>query len=296
MANVTTREGFEAYCAFIELLASRYCRPDRKFGRITHWIVHNEVDAGWIWTNIGKKPSLLYMHDMTRSMRATHNTVRRYSPTAKVYIPLTHNWAKPHIENGLFYPSREVLEHLVDYCRVEGDFEWGVGYHPYPRNLRDPLTTWSSEKSNFSFDTPMITFKNIEVLDAFVNRPEMLFRGKKIRSVILSEQGINSPDYSVESLRNQAAGLAYAWKKIKNIPSIEAFHYHRWIDHEKEGGLNLGLWTVKPGTTTIPDAKKPAHKLFQALETPREDQACRFALDIIGIKDFSEAAYHGKIE
>lgn len=32
--------------------------------------------------------------------------------------------------------------------------------------------------------------------------------------------------------------------KVKRLDSIEAFQYHRWIDHEQEGGLNLGLWTV----------------------------------------------------
>jgi len=296
MANVTTREGFEAYCAFIELLASRYCRPDRKYGRITHWIVHNEVDSGWIWTNIGRKPSLLYMHDYVRALRATQTAVRQYSPSGKAFISLTHCWNEPHIDNGLFYSGREVMKHLLEFCRAEGDFEWGIALHPYPRSLRDPCTTWQPAKSKFSFDTPLITFYNIEVIDAFARRPDVRYQGKKVRSVILSEQGFNTPDYSEESFRNQAAALAYGWKKIKNIPSIEAFHYHRWIDHEKEGGLKLGLWTVKPGTVNMPEKKKPAYKVFQALETPREDEACRFALDIIGIRDFSGLSYRGEIK
>lgn len=296
MANVTTREGFEAYCAFIELLASRYCRPDRTFGRITHWIVHNEVDSGWIWTNIGKKPSLLYMHDYVRALRATQTAVRQYSPTGKAFISLTHCWGEPHIDNGLFYTGSETMDHLLAFCRAEGDFEWGIALHPYPRDLRDPLTTWQPAKSEFSFDTPMITFYNIEVIDAYARRSDVCYRGKTVRSVILSEQGFNSPDYSDPSLRNQAAALAYGWKKIKSIPSVEAFHYHRWIDHAHEGGLNLGLWTVRPGTVTTPDEKKPSHGLFQALETPEEDEACRFALEVIGLEAFPENPYQGEIE
>jgi hypothetical protein len=39
------------------------------------------------------------------------------------------------------------------------------------------------------FETPKITFKNLEVLDAFVKKPSMRFDGKRVRAVHLSEQG-----------------------------------------------------------------------------------------------------------
>ena len=55
MPNMTTLESLNLYAAAIDFLASRYNRPDKKYGRIHHWIAHNEVDAGWVWTNAGIK-------------------------------------------------------------------------------------------------------------------------------------------------------------------------------------------------------------------------------------------------
>jgi hypothetical protein len=104
-----------------------------------------------------------------------------------------------------------------------------------------------------------------------------------VRSIILSEQGFHTPDDSDESQRLQAAALAYAWKKIRALDSIDAFHYHRWIDHEREGGLHLGLWTVRPGSITQPLAKKLSWHVFRALATSDEAAAIEFAPGVIGI-------------
>ncbi len=190
MANVTSDEGVEHYVALLDFLAERYSRPGAPFGRIHHWIVHNEVDAGWVWTNCGEKPPVLYMDQYHKSMRLVHLVARQYDPHARAYISLTHHWAQT--ANHRFTPSREVLEHLLAFSRVEGDFDWGIAFHPYPESLREPKT-WLDRKATFAFDTPQITFKNIEVLDAWVRQPAQRFLGREIRSVHLSEQGPNSP-------------------------------------------------------------------------------------------------------
>jgi hypothetical protein len=92
----------------------------------------------------------------------------------------------------------------------------------------------------------------------------------------------------VEAQYLQAAALAYAWQKIKNLDSIKAFHYHRWIDHEREGGLKLGLWTVEPGSITWPKDKKRSWNVFRALGTETERNQIEFALPILGINDWNE--------
>ena len=45
MANVATEEGAEYYAAVVDFLAERYSRPDKLYGRLDQWIIHNEVDA-----------------------------------------------------------------------------------------------------------------------------------------------------------------------------------------------------------------------------------------------------------
>lgn len=286
MANVATFEGVNHYAAVMRFLAERYGPPEAPNGRITHWIIHNEVDSGWVWTNAGAKPAHAYLDDYAKSMRVAYHAVRSFDPHAKVFISLTHNWNRSHQPNNpRFYPSRQLLTILNRLSRVEGDFEWGLAFHPYPQSLFHPRT-WEDKDALNGFDTPYITFRNIEVLDEWIRQRPFLYRGKKVRTILLSEQGFHTPDTTTASQDTQAAALAYAWKKIAPLEAIEAFHYHRWIDHEKEGGLNLGLWTVKPGTITLPNTKKRSWQTFQALGTATEEEAIEFAKPIIGISDW----------
>ena len=88
---------------------------------------------------------------------------------------------------------------------------------------------------------------------------------------------VSSRDNSPEAQTLQAAAIVYAWRQMAGLKSIEAFHYHRWIDHEREGGLKLGLWTVKKGSTTWPEAKKQSWVIYRALGTPDEEGATQFS-------------------
>ncbi|WP_226801818.1 DUF5722 domain-containing protein, partial [Alkalilimnicola sp. S0819] len=69
MPNMTNPASVNCYAAALDFLASRYSRPDAKYGRINHWIMHNEVDAGWVWTNMGDKPASVFMDAYVKSMR-----------------------------------------------------------------------------------------------------------------------------------------------------------------------------------------------------------------------------------
>ncbi|HSU69775.1 MAG TPA: DUF5722 domain-containing protein, partial [Tepidisphaeraceae bacterium] len=253
MPNFTTRAGVQAYAAAMNFLAERYSRPDGKFGRIHHWILHNEISSGFYWTSAGDKTLLTYLDLYQKSLRLTCLIARHYDPHTRPLISLEHSWTHNPEKHG--YPGRELLEQLVRFSRREGDFEWGIAYHPYAQDLRNPRT-WEDPQATFRFDTPFITFKNLEVLDAWVRQPRVSFQGHP-RDVQLSEEGLNSRDYSEKALQEEAAGLAYAWKKIVPLKTISAFQYHRWSDARAEGGLRLGLrkFSDEPGD---PLGKKPA--------------------------------------
>ena len=279
MPNLTTPEGVQYYAAILDFLASRYMRPDKKYGRIHHWIIHNEVDAGWVWTNAGEKTALVFMDIYHKSMRMSHNIARKYNPNSKVFITLTHYWnwtSNPH-----FYHSKELLEQLLQYSKAEGDFEWAIAQHPYPESLREPKT-WLDKKVSFDFNTKLITFKNLEVLDAWVKQPEVLFKGQKKRLVYLSENGTNSPTYSAQDLKEQAAGMAYAMKKLKFLDGIDGFQYHNWQDNRKEGGLRIGLRRF-PDDKEDPSGIKPVWKVYQAFGTEKEAEVYDQYKEIIGI-------------
>lgn len=292
MPNLTSEEGATAYRAALCFLARRYSSAEH--GVIHQWILHNEIDYGWTWTNMGEQPMNLYMDHYIRSMRTAYLAARQVNPYAKVFISLTHNWTTPEGAIGKNYVTREMLEVLETSSRLEGDFEWGVAYHPYPQSLFHPAA-WNDTKAIFSFDTPLITPKNIEVLDAYLHQPRFLFQGKTLRAVMLSEQGFHSKDYSEAEERLQAAALVYTWHKIRPLETILCFQNHRWIDAAAEGGLKLGVRTLPEPGKPFGD-KKLSWSVYQALDTPQEDEKTAFAKQIIGVSDFAEIPYRGVIE
>jgi hypothetical protein len=292
MPNMTTPESVDAYAAALDFLASRYSRPDKQYGRIHHWIMHNEVDAGWVWTNMGEKTDLVFMDAYLKSMRMCYHIARKYNPHSEVFITLTHYWAWTSHPN--FYPSKDLLEILLDYTRAEGDFEWGVAHHPYPESLFEPKT-WLDQKVQFDFNTPLITFKNIEVINAWIKLPDVLYRGNQKRTLWLSENGTNSKTYSQQDLEEQAAGFAYTWKKFKTLDGIDGFQWHNWFDSRGEGGLRIGLRRF-PDDEEDPGGRKPVWYVFQAADRGNEDEVFDPYKEVIGIADWDQLIYSGEID
>ncbi len=290
MPNVTSAEGICLYGAILNLMAERWSRPDGKYGRVHHWIMHNEVDAGWVWTNAGDKPALVFMDLYQRSMRLMDLIARQYDPNSRAFITLTHHWA--HGGDPKWYGSKQMIDLLAKFTRAEGDFPWALAYHPYPQDLFNPRA-WENEQATFSFESAKITPKNLEVLDAYMKQPALLDRGK-VRPVHLSENGFNSKDYSDKELADQAAGMALAWKKMVALSSIESWQYHNWIDNRHEGGLKIGLRKF-PDELGDPLGKKPIWHLYQALGTPEEDKLAAPYLPVIGISSWQQALHHEPI-
>ncbi len=281
MPNFSSRESVEAYAAAMNFLAERYSRPDGEFGRIHYWIMHNEINSGFFWTSAGRKSTASYMNLYQKSMRLTQALTRQYDPNAKTLISLDHCWTAVHDPRA--YAAKSLLEYLVKFSNTEGNFEWGVAFHPYPQDIANPRT-WEDSQAIRNTETPYLTYRNIEVLDAWVKRPDVCFRNRP-REIQLTEQGLSSPDYSEKSLLEQAAGMAYTWKKLKSLNNVTAFQYHLWADAHEEGGLKLGLRKYHDAPDD-PHGKKPIWHLYKALDTPDEEKACDFAKPIIGIDDW----------
>ncbi|MCA1963005.1 MAG: DUF5722 domain-containing protein, partial [Prosthecobacter sp.] len=241
MPNLSTQEGARLYAAAIRLLAERYSGQPESPGRISNWILHNEIDQAGTWTNMGDQPLERYLESYHRSARIVHQTARLFDRQARVFISLTHHWTRQSTGSGT-YVVRDLIELFQKFSTDGGDFEWGVAYHPYPRDLRNP-DTWQDSGVTDDFDTEYITPRNLQVLPAYLSQPHLLFQGR-VRGILLSEQGFNSPTLSERDQRRQAAGLVYVFEKLRDLPEIEAFHLHRYQDMPKgEGGLRLGLMT-----------------------------------------------------
>ena len=291
MPNMTTPASVNCYAAALDFLASRYCRSDNSYGRIHHWIMHNEVDAGLAWTNMGEKPMLVYTDTYIKSMRLCYNIARKYDANSEVFGSFTHSWAEP--AGSKYYVTKDMLKTLQDYSDAEGDFQWGLAYHPYPQDLNEPKI-WNDTKARFSMNSPLVTFKNLEVLDAWIKKSENKYKGTIKRTLWLSENGTNSRTYSDTDLKEQAAGFAYVWKKMKTLDGIDAMQWHNWIDNRAEDGLRIGLRRFSDDSAD-PGGRKPVWFAYQAADTNQEDSVFETYKSVIGINAWDDVRYTGVI-
>lgn len=281
MPNMTTSEAVNCYAAALDFLAKRYCTVDNRNGRISHWIIHNEVDGGRDWANMGIKPVTVFTDTYMKSMRMCYNIVRQYDVHAEVFASFSHSWTEA--SNPGWYTCKEMLGLLNAYSEVEGDFQWGLAYHSYAQDLTNPCT-WNDPNATYSMNTQFVTFKNLEVLHKWAMDGENKYKGTVKRSVWLSEAGVNSRDYSEEELQKQAAGFAYAWKKINALEGIDGIQWHNWFDNQVEGAC-LGLRKYLD-ETYIGEAK-PVWYVYQKAGTDEEDEYFEQFLPVIGISDWN---------
>ena len=278
MPNLTTAKAFNLYAAALEHMASTHCTPGN---RISHWIMHNEVDFANEWTNMGDQPMMRYLDRYIKSMRICYNIARQYDQNASVLGSYTHCWAKA---DGSFAPKM-MLEKTVEYSSAEGDFRWGVAYHPYPQNLTKPSFWIDDTQATYSLNSKYVTFKNLEVIDAWIRQKENFYKGKTKRVLFLSEQGTNSPSYSESDLALQAAGGAWAWKKVSKLDGIDAIQWHNWADNKAEGGLRIGLRTFAEGSVSNL-TPKPVWYVWKAAGTAEEDTVFDQYKTTLGISDW----------
>ena len=272
MPDLSSPRGAAVYAYVLDRIAAHYRPAEDSPGVITNWIAHNEIDYHTMWTNMGRQPAETLTETYYRSMRLIYNASRMHNPNARVFASLTHNWNVP--QNKLHrweqLSPRDFLTTLQRYSDIEGDFEWGVAYHPYPQSLFAKVA-WADKRITNDFDSPLVTMQNLEVLGRFLQQPSMLYQGK-MRGVLLSEQGFHSQGNDNAAQDQQAASLLWAMNRLQKMPWVESFIYHRWIDHPKEGGLMLGLRTL-PTAEHPHGEKKRSWYVYQAIGTDQEAEA-----------------------
>lgn len=280
MPNMTTALATNYYAASLDYLARRYSTGEN--GRIHHWIMHNEVDQGDTWTNMGSQPEMRFYDRYIKSMRLCYNIVRQYDQNASVLGSYTHTW---YISSNEYSP-RTMLEQNVQYSNAEGDFRWGIAYHPYPINLLRP-EFWVNDRNyaTFNNNAAYVTFYNPEVINAWILKKEHLYKDGTKRVLVFSEQGTNSPSYSETDLTKQAAGAAWIWKKLQKLDGIDAMQWHNWSDNRAEFGLRIGLRAYADGDYKDLDPK-PVWYVWKAAGTENEDEVFAPYLKTIGISSW----------
>ena len=285
--NTVTPEGLRYFKACIEFLTDRYSQPKHPHGRAVNFIVSNEVNSHWEWTNLGEATMEQFADDYLRTVRMCNTAVHKISASARVYISLEHHW-NIRFDGPLHsFAGRPFIDYFNARAKAGGNFDWNLAFHPYPEDLNEPRT-WNDKTATLADDTPRITFKNLEMLPFYFSRKELLFHGEP-RHIILSEQGFNTVAGPNGELW-QAAAYCYAYYRVAQLRGIDAFILHRHVDNRDEFGLNLGLWRRNEASASAsePGARKMIYEVFRQADTPQWREAFAFALPVIGIHSWEE--------
>jgi len=269
--------------AVMSLLAERWSGAHPEHGRVWGWIIGNEVNSHFLWNNMGLVPIETAASEYEKAFRIMHHAIRKYSRNARTYLSSDHHWSSSmhNVSPQEATPGRDFLDTFARFVRERGDFDWNVAWHPYPEDLGNPRA-WADQTVTPNDSSNKVTFKNLAVLPKHLERSELLYEGKP-RRIILSEQGFHTL-LTPNGEQLQAAAYAYAWEKIQTLPTVDAFIYHRHVDHAHEGGLRLGLWRNAPNSIADPHSKKLIYDLFQKAGTPAWRAAADALLPVTGLQ------------
>ncbi len=279
--NLLDQRGVDYYGAIVSFLAERYSGDHPEHGRISKFIIGNEITDQKNWHNMGTKTLDEFVEQYEWQLRMTNTLLKSVATSSEVYVPVEHSWGIAP-SNG--YKGKELFEKLNECTKAAGDYDWNVAYHAYPANMFDPRT-WRDDVTD-DFNTTLITFKNIQVLPQFFQQSNMMYNGKQ-RRIALTEQGFHTRytelDEETAELE-QAAGFAYGYYKVAATPGIDMFLLHRAVDGSEEGDFRFGAWTRLEGTTAECDRPKKINEVVRYIDTDRSKEVTQFALDFI-IKD-----------
>lgn len=279
--NTTNQGGVKYFSAAMEFIAERYSTVDTEGnytnGRAVNFIISNEVNTPAVWNNMGDKALVDAAEQYARTLRIANTAVKKKQTNGRVYISLDHFWEVTDfgaVYANEAYAGKALLDEINSVIKRNGDFDWGIAYHPYPENLFEPRF-WRDNPNitQGNLNANIITFNNIEQLSNYVTLADYQYLGNN-RKIILSEQGFSDADYASVTVTqaDQAAAYAYAYYKIKFTDNIDSLILHRHIDHPGEGGLLLGLWSYRSDSNNytnlgIPDNKKTIYDVFKNIDT-----------------------------
>ena len=289
--NLTNERGMLYWEAACEFLAERYTTGGN-YGFLSNIVVGNEVDMAGVWNNMGPNGIGDYVDQYVRTLRATYTAFKKYNANTNVLMSLTHAWNSygaelPAQYEKKIYKGKDIFDKVLETARAEGDFGWGVAYHPYPSDLRDPRF-WADEYADLcssDFDTQQITYKNIDVLCRYLDLSANRYNGE-VRPLYLTEQGLNSFSAADQSAfpseygaytaekgqKLQAFAYAYSYYLIAAQPTVQGYILHRHVDavNELVPTLSLGLWTCRPDSLqSDPLEKKIIYDVFKYIDTEK---------------------------
>jgi hypothetical protein len=294
--NTSTQAGYETTRALASFLAERYSGEHSNYGRVSNWVIGNEINDNMIWNYMGEMPIEKYIGEYSRTFRVFYNAIKSTSANARLFFSLDNNWNDPAADGRLVYSGKNVLDEFNDDIRNGGNISWGLAFHPYPIPMTEPEFWDDSTTGQLtqSVSTPVINFANLHVLTDYLSGDVLKDPSGNVRHVILSEEGftaISATRGDVEQI--QAAAFAYAYYIADSNPYVDAFILSRQVDAPVEVNTScaFGLWScnMNVGDDIQAAKRRKLWIVFKAIDKKNDSlEASEFAKSIIGINKWSD--------
>ncbi|RGZ00949.1 DUF5722 domain-containing protein [Clostridium sp. AM58-1XD] len=294
--NAATEKGFDQTRAIIAFLADRYDGSNPNYGKISNWIVGNEINNQQ-WNYTGEWDLTSYVKAYQKAFRVFYTAIKSTSANDRVYFSLDYNWNNPQEKDGkLKYGGKEIVDSFNSIANDWGQIDWGLAYHPYPCPMTEP-EFWDDDKTGLitnDFNSPVINFKNLGILTQYFEQTALRARSGNVRHIILTEQGFTGVDAARGDIQNiQAAAFAYSYYLVDSNPYIDAYILSRQIDAPSERKLNLGfgLWEcdMNQPNQIVPTKRRKIWQVFRDIDKKKDTlEASEFAKSIIGINKWSD--------
>ncbi len=275
--NAAEAQGVEYLAAIGSFLAERYS-GNNGCGRVSSWIIANEINARKEWNHMEKVSLQEYTDEYAKAFRIFYNAIKSVTANAKVYISLDQQWDR-NLSNNPNYDARDILDEFNRNIKGRGNIDWGLAQHPYCVPLTISSFWAPSRYVNHTVSTPMLTMGNISILTDYMAQEHFLTDDGEVRSITLSELGYSS--LTGEAM--QAAAFAYAYYIVESNPHIDSLLLNRQTDAAEEVAQGLAFGLNHQG-----GGQKQIYTVFKYIDTPEHAQYTEFAKGIIGISDWSE--------
>ncbi len=262
---------------------------------VDNWVIGNEINSQ-LYNFYGAANINEYTKKYCESFKVCYNKIKEKNENANLYISFDQGWDIPSYDTKIAghdktlskyrYNAKEQIALINNYLGI--NIDWGISLHPYPAPV-DSSYFWDDEYAGYIYESKIkeerpyyITLKNFEIVVNYMAEKRFLKKGDKIRNIIISEFGLTSHNGE----REQAAGLYYAWEKIKDNPYILSFIYNAQTD--LNDGYNFGLTSDKK-------RKRLIWAVFKDMDKEDESAWCKDLLDEVldeyGYVDFDKVLF-----
>lgn len=294
MFNAKTENGLDQTRAIASFLAERYNGSNPNHGKISNWIIGNEINNQQ-WNYVGPKDIYSYIQDFQEAFRVFYTAIKSTSANDRVYFSLDYNWNN-EIDNRLKYGGKAILDAFNGLANEQGQMEWGLSYHPYPCPVLEP-EFWDDDQTGLvlnDINSPIINFKNLTTLTDYMAQDIFRAPSGEVRPIILTEQGFTAISQTRGAVPEiQAAAFAYSYYLVDSNPHIDAYILSRQVDAplEVRSGMAFGLWECEMdrGDDIKATKRRKIWQVFRDIDKKKYTlEASEFAKPIVGVEKWSD--------